>query len=95
MDGMTPSVTSAPQMHVQRKSDEIVPTSFSSFLILLTHERSHREVYRDLQPSLTSSAGGAKGWSDQRFRAPPAFTAQLLSMHQHRANNQYRMANQI
>ena len=29
--------------------------------ILLTHEGSHREVYRDFQPSLTSSAGGAKG----------------------------------
>ena len=31
------------------------------FPILLTHEGSHREVYRDFQPSLTSSAGGAKG----------------------------------
>ena len=30
------------------------------FLILLTHEGSHGEVYRDFQPSLTSSAGGAK-----------------------------------
>ena len=27
------------------------------FSILLTHEGSHREVYRDFQPSLTSSAG--------------------------------------
>ena len=31
------------------------------FSILLTHKGSHREVYRDFQPSLTSSAGGAKG----------------------------------
>ena len=31
------------------------------FSILLTHEGSHREAYRDFQPSLTSSAGGAKG----------------------------------
>ena len=31
------------------------------FPILLTHEGSHREVYRDFQPSLTSSAGGANG----------------------------------
>ena len=31
------------------------------FKILLTHKGSHREVYRDFQPSLTSSAGGAKG----------------------------------
>ena len=65
------------------------------FSILLTHNGSHREVYRDFQPSLTSSAGGAKGCSDHRFRAPPAYTAQLLSMPQHRTNNQYRTANQI
>ena len=32
------------------------------FSILLTHEGSHREVYRDFQPTLTSSAGGAKGY---------------------------------
>ena len=31
------------------------------FSILLTHEGSHEEVYQDFQPSLTSSAGGAKG----------------------------------
>ena len=50
-----------------------------------------REVYRDFQPSLTSSAGGAKGCSDHRFRAPPAYTvAQLPTLHQHRANKQYR-----
>ena len=50
------------------------------FSILLTHEGSHREAYRDFQPSLTSSAGGAKGYSGH--------TAQLLTLHQHRANNQ-------
>ena len=60
------------------------------FSILLTNEGSHRDVYRDFQPSLTSSAGGAMGWSDHRFRVPPAYTAQLLTLHQHRANNQYR-----
>ena len=65
------------------------------FFILLTHEESHREVYRDFQPSLTSSAGGAKGWSDRRFCAPPAYTAQLLALHRHRANNQHRTVNQI
>ena len=65
------------------------------FSILLTHEGSHREVYRDFQPSSTSFAGGAKGWSDHRFRAPTAYTAQLLTLHQHRASNQCRMANQI
>ena len=33
----------------------------------------------------TLSAGGAKGWWDHRFRAPPACIAQLLTLHQHRA----------
>ena len=47
------------------------PVSPGFFKILLTHEGSHREVYRDFQPSLTFSAGGAKGCSDHRFRAPP------------------------
>ena len=60
------------------------------FSILLTHEGSHREAYRNFQPSLTSSAGGAKGFSDHRFRAPTAYTAQLLTLHQYRGNNQYR-----
>ena len=33
----------------------------------------------------------AKGCLDHhRFREPPAYTAQLLILHQHRANNQYR-----
>ena len=42
------------------------------FPILLTHEGSHREVYWDFQPSLTSSTGGAKGCSDNKLCAPPA-----------------------
>ena len=46
---------------------------------LLTHKGSPKEVYRDFQPSLTSSAGGAKGCLDHRFRAPPAYTTQLLT----------------
>ena len=70
--------------------------SYTSFFsILLTHKGSHREAYRDFQPSLTSSGDGAKGCSDHRFRAPPAYTAQLPTLHQHRANNQYRTTNQI
>ena len=44
---------------------------------------------------MTSSTCGAKGWSDHRFCVPPAYTAQLLTLHQNRANNQYRTANQI
>ena len=43
----------------------------------------------------TSSGGGAKGCSDHKFHARPTYTAQLLTLHQHIANNQYRTANQI
>ena len=50
------------------------------FSFLLTHKGSHREAYRDFQPSFTSSAGGAKGRSDHRYCAPPAYTAQLLTL---------------
>ena len=68
---------------------DLMALLFSFFSILLTHEGSHREAYRDFQPSLTSSAGGAKGCLDHRLRASPAYTAQLPTLHQHRANNQY------
>ena len=57
------------------------------FFIVLTPEWSHREAYRDFHPSLTMSEGVAKGCLDHRFRAPPAYAAQLLTRHQHRANN--------
>ena len=46
------------------------PVGAFFFSILLTYEGSHREIYRNFKPSLTSSAGGAKGCSDHRFRAP-------------------------
>ena len=59
--------------------------------ILLAHEESNRKVYWEFQPP----AGGAKGCSDHRFCAPPAYTAQLLTLNQHRASNQHRTANQI
>ena len=32
-------------------------SGLANFAILLTHEGTFREVYRDFQPSLTSSAG--------------------------------------
>ena len=60
---------------------------FFSF-ILLIHEGSHRNS----NPVMTSSADGAKGCSDHRFRAPPAYTVQLLTLHQQRANNQYSVS---
>ena len=44
---------------------------------------------RNSNPVTTSSAGGTKGCSDHRFRAPPACTAQLLTLYRHKANNQY------
>ena len=47
---------------------------------------------RNSNPVMTSSTGGAKGCLDHRFRAPQAH---LLTLHQHRANNQYRTANQL
>ena len=36
---------------------------------------------------MTSSVGGAKGCSDHRLCEPPAYTAQSLTLYQHRANN--------
>ena len=38
---------------------------------------------------------GAKDCLDDNFHAPRANTAQLLTLRQHRAKNQYRMVNQI
>ena len=38
---------------------------------------------------MTLSAGGGKGCLDHGFHAPAAYTVQLLTLHQHRANNQY------
>ena len=69
---------------------------FFSFLLSCWSTRDHiRRSTRNSNPVMTSSAGGAKGCSDHRFRASPAYTAQLQTLHQHRANNQYRTANQI
>ena len=70
---------------------------FSLFcFILMIHEGSHWEVYHKFQPPVMAmSTGGAKGCLDHRFRASPAYTAQLLTLPQHRANIQYKTANQI
>ena len=47
------------------------------------------EVYRDFQPTYDIFLrSGAKGCLDHAFRAPPAgYTAQLLILHQQRANS--------
>ena len=48
--------------------------------------RGHME--RTIKTSNRSSAGGAKGCLDHRFRAlPEGYTAQLLTLRQHRADN--------
>ena len=67
--------------------------NFFSF-ILLIHKGHIGRSTRNSNPVNTSSAGSAKGCSDHSFRAPLAYTAQLLTLHQHRANSQYRTANQ-
>ena len=55
----------------------------------------HSAVYQESNSFMTLSTGGAKDCSDHRFLAPPAYTAQLPTLHQHRANNQYKTDNQI
>ena len=64
--------------------------------ILLTHMWSHRKLYRKLLASYEIS----RRWCQGLFRtkvpcAPPTYTVQLLTLYQHRANNQYRTSNQI
>ena len=58
--------------------------------ILLTHERSQREVYRDFQPSYDIFRRVVQTTGSVHLQP-----AQLLTWHQHGANNQYRTANQI
>ena len=63
-----------------------VPDLFVCFILLITS----REVCQEFQPSYDIFCrSGAKGCSDHRFCVPLAYTAQLLSLNQHRANNQY------
>ena len=47
------------------------------FFVFFFHLADPREVYRDSNPVMTLSTGGAKGSLDHRFRAPPAYTTQL------------------
>ena len=55
-----------------------------------------REVYREFPPSYDIF----RRWCQGLFRSGVphmtlAYTSQLLTLHQHRADNQYRTANQI
>ena len=66
---------------------------FFSFILLIHRDHVGRST-RNSNPVKKSSAGCAKGCSYHRFRAPPPYTAQLLTLQQHRAKNQHRTANQ-
>ena len=54
-----------------------------------------RRSTRNSNPVMILYTGGAKGCLDHRFRAPLTYTAQLLTLRQHRPSNQYSTANQI
>ena len=65
---------------------------------LLIRKWSQRECYHEFQPNpvMTASACPAPRVVQTTGSVhPPTYTVQLLTLHQHRANNQYRMANQI
>ena len=64
--------------------------------ILLTHKRSHREVYQKFQPNYDIF----RRWCQGLIRPQVPYTPSLYcpianNLHQHRANNHYRTANQI
>ena len=82
-------------MCLARTTENLGIDSILVCFILFLHKGFHGEVavYQDFQPSLLISY--MKGYLDHRFRAAPANFAQLLTLHQHRDNNQYRMANQM
>ena len=65
------------------------------FFILLTHEGSHREIYQEFQPCYDIFCRWCQRLFRPRVPCTPAYTAQLLTLYQYRANNQYRTANQI
>ena len=80
----------------KREINIVVSKHCYNCFILPIQEGSQRKVYQEFQTSYDIfSRSGAKGCSDHRFHVPSAYTAQLLTLHQHRAKKQYRMANQI
>ena len=58
--------------------------------ILLIHEGSHREVYEEFQPSYDIFCRWCQGLFRPQVPCTPAYTAHLLTLHQNRANKQYR-----
>ena len=58
--------------------------------ILLTHEGSHWEVQQEFQPSYDIFPGPVPRVVQTTGSVDPsAYAAQLLTLHQHRANNQH------
>ena len=72
-------------------SDKSIVCNYFFSFILLTHEGSHGEVYQEFQSSYDIFSRRCQGL----FCAPPAYTAQLLTLYQLGFNNQCRKANQI
>ena len=63
---------------------------------LLTNKGSQSGVYRVFKPSYDIINRWCQGLLfRQQVPCTPAYAAKLLTLHQHRANNQYRTANQI
>ena len=60
-----------------------------------TRDHMAQEVYQEFQLSYDIFRGWCQGLIRPQILCTPANTAQLLTLHQHRANNQYRTANQI
>ena len=78
------------QLHYKVRYD---PTS--EIFFLLAHNGSHREVYQEFQPSYDTVCRRCQGLFRPQVPCTPVYTAQLLTLHQHRANNQFKTANQI
>ena len=69
------------------------PSEILAFFLLFlscrpTKDHIVERSTRNPNPVMASSVGGAKDCSDHRFRARTP--SQLLTLHQHRTNNQYR-----
>ena len=60
--------------------------------VIMYYKQIHRCYLLHVLDMMDSAA---KGCLDHRFHATTAYTAELLTLHQHRANNQNRMPNQI
>ena len=78
-------------------SDDVGLMQYVFCFILLTYDGPHRVGSLLRIPTKLESVWrfGAKGFLGHKFCATPAYTAQLLILHQNRADNQHLTANQI